>query len=134
MNETKSTSGSDNRSTLSLDIHNTTGKYILDTDGNPVEEPDLEAWGRWMEQEGVRRVANTVLGNAKIVSTVFLGLDHSFSDEGPPILFETMVFPGKGRGDGTLYGDWHELDARRYSTRENAVLGHEELVAEWENK
>jgi hypothetical protein len=26
-----------------------------------------------------------------VVSTVFLGLDHSFG-EGPPLLFETMVF------------------------------------------
>lgn len=26
------------------------------------------------------------------MSTVFLGLDHNFCDEGPPLLFETMVF------------------------------------------
>jgi hypothetical protein len=35
------------------------------------------------------------------VSTVFLGLDHGFSGDGPPILFETMAFwLGPGGPDG----------------------------------
>ncbi|WP_166903861.1 hypothetical protein [Mycobacterium sp. DL440] len=29
-----------------------------------------------------------------VVSTVWLGLNHSFTDDGPPIIFETMVFGG----------------------------------------
>lgn len=36
-----------------------------------------------------RRVATTHIGNI-MVSTIFLGLDHAF-DDGPPMLFETMV-------------------------------------------
>lgn len=63
-----------------------------------------------------RRVAYTQLVNATI-STVFLALDHSFGEDGPPILFETMVFGG-------------ELDQEqeRYSTWAEAEQGHERWV------
>src|SRR5215471_17514474 len=39
------------------------------------------------------RVAVTELPNGGRVSTVFLGLDHNYSGVGPPIVFETMIFP-----------------------------------------
>lgn len=39
-----------------------------------------------------RRVALTEIGSVQI-STVFLGLNHAW-DDGPPMLFETMVFGG----------------------------------------
>lgn len=55
------------------------------------------------------------------VSTVFLGMDHSFG-EGPPVLYETMVFPA-----GTV----DDRDCRRYRTRAEAVAGHAEMVAKW---
>ena len=29
------------------------------------------------------------------ISTVFLGIDHNFGAEGPPLLFETMIFGGE---------------------------------------
>lgn len=51
------------------------------------------------------------------VSTVWLGLDHSFGD-GPPLIFETMIFGGE-RDD---YQD-------RYSTREEAEEGHRRALA-----
>jgi hypothetical protein len=50
------------------------------------------------------------------VSTVFLGLNHAW-DDGPPLLFETMVFRG-GLSD----------EVRRYSTWDEAVRGHIEMV------
>lgn len=59
-----------------------------------------------------RVVARTELPDCK-VSTVFLGLDHSFGKEGGPILFETMIFGG--RNDG-----WQ----RRYKTWQQAEQGH----------
>jgi hypothetical protein len=46
------------------------------------------------------------------VSTVFLGLDHSFG-EGPPQLFETMIFGGE-----------HDEYQERYSTWDEAEAGH----------
>ncbi len=66
-------------------------KYILDDHGEPRAEPDLFTWAKWFEEAfDKRRVASTEIGDVR-VSTVFLGLDHSFGDE-EPIFWETMVF------------------------------------------
>ena len=88
--------------------------YILDAGGHPVEEPDVRTWAEWMET-GERQVKVTLFGKVR-VSTVFLGLDHNFAPDGPPVLFETLVFGGLLDG---------ELD--RYVTREEAEAGHEAL-------
>jgi len=70
-------------------------KYVL-IGQTPVPEYDLMTWARWFDDPANRRVAETdVLGMCR-VSTIFLGLDHSFQrlilGDGPRILFETMVF------------------------------------------
>lgn len=97
----------------------TNGKYIM-VDGTVTEEHDLLAWGRWYET-AKRKIANTIGGGIK-VSTVFLAMDHQFGD-GPPLLFETMVFGGPIDGD---------MD--RYSTREEAETGHAAMVKKvWPN-
>jgi hypothetical protein len=93
-------------------------KYILAEDGRtPVEEPDLMKWARWFENSE-RQVAHDVVGAIQ-VSTVFLGFDHSFREivggEGPPVLWETMIFGGPADLDG--YQD-------RYSSYGEAVAGH----------
>lgn len=100
-------------------------KYIVDDSGNVKIENDVTTWANWFEQsgekkfeEGGRRVAHTMLPNGIVVSTVFLGLDHNFMKEGPPILFETMAF---GRNNS-------ESDCERYSTIEDARKGHELMV------
>jgi hypothetical protein len=65
-------------------------KYILN--GHvPVPEPDLMKWAKWFETAD-RIVAKTKVGNRE-VSTVFLALDHNFLCAGPPLFFETMIFP-----------------------------------------
>jgi hypothetical protein len=56
------------------------------------------------------------------VSTVFLGIDHGFG-EGPPLIFETMVFASERHLD--------ERDCQRYSTESEAVTGHHEMVKKW---
>ena len=94
-------------------------KYILDENDVPVEEPDTETWGIWMGKNS-RRIAETMLDNGKLVSTVFLGLDHSFSQNGPPILFETMVFT-----NSKSFADEH---MERYSTKAAALIGHQVAV------
>lgn len=69
------------------------GHWILDNDGNIVEAT-LNEWANWVES-GKQRVAETIVGEARI-STVFLGLDHNFSSiPKEPVLWETMVFGGK---------------------------------------
>lgn len=94
------------------------GHYILDAEGNPVAEPNPLAWARWFEEHNNdRQVARTELPDSVTVSTVFLGLDHSF-EPGKVLLFETMIFGGP-------------LDETqcRYETREQALKGHEYYVS-----
>lgn len=95
-----------------------TDKYILDEKGNPVAEPDLRKWGSWFHTETKKRkVAKDQIGDSE-VSTVFLGLDHNYSGEGVPILWETMVF------GGTL----DEEQERCSGGREQALAMHARMV------
>jgi hypothetical protein len=95
------------------------GQYMLDGQGNPVPERDLLTWARWMET-GTRVLKQTDLGIWGFVSTVFLALDHNFclGLDAKPVLWETMIFGGP-----------YDQEQYRYSSREEALAGHEELVA-----
>src|SRR5262245_3745794 len=77
------------------------------------------------EIEDYHRVGSTDIG-PYWVSTVWLGFDHRFSGQGPPIIFETMVFPKAERDDPAYHG-LHEFDTMRYCTEEEALAGHEEM-------
>ena len=55
-------------------------------------------------------VAKTVIGDITI-STVFLGIDHRFGAEGPPLLFETFVFGGWDHGSCLRSSTWDEAEA-----------------------
>jgi len=68
------------------------------------------------------RVAATTLPDGKWVSTVWLGMDHR-NGRGLPLIFETMVFPGKR--------EFASLDVVRYTTEAEAVAGHAAMVAKW---
>jgi hypothetical protein len=92
------------------------GKYVL-IGQTPVLEPDLLTWAEWFETAD-RVVAKTEIG-ASLVSTVFLGLDYRFRGDGPPILFETMVFT-----------DGKSAEMRRCSTWLEAEAQHAEAVRE----
>ena len=46
-----------------------------------------------------------------MVSTVFLGLDHGYNENGPPILFETLVFNGPLRDEMDRCATWDEAEA-----------------------
>src|SRR5438128_961526 len=92
-------------------------QYILDGSHRPVPCDDLKTWGRWLQTANDDRiVARTTVREGIDVSTVFLGLDQSFGN-GPPLLFETMVFRS-GNGD----------DMERYSTWDEALAGHQRMV------
>lgn len=90
--------------------------YILD--GKKIVPVGLLEWAKWIEDSNNKRIALDFVGKVKI-STVFLGIDHSFGRPGPPILFETMVFGGK-----------FNSEQRRYATYEQAEAGHKR----WLNK
>jgi hypothetical protein len=66
-------------------------RYILNSSGEPVPEPDLMIWAKAFVENRDRRVKQEHVGEF-LVSTIFLGLDHNFNDDGPPILWETRVF------------------------------------------
>ena len=63
------------------------------------------------------RVAKDMVG-LFLVSTVFLGIDHNFYGDGPPLLFETMVF----------HDNLVDLFCDRYSTAAAARIGHASVV------
>ncbi len=89
--------------------------------GEPIS---VEQWGNAMQNMEDKIVARDVI-DGFLVSTVWLGVNHNF-DGGEPIIFETMIFPE---------GNWSEVYMDRYSTREQALAGHEVAIA-WlkENK
>ena len=83
---------------------------------------DIRVWGEKFKDLAYKRVAETTLSDGKWVSTVWMGMDHSCDEDGPPLIFETMVFERGGSGD---------VDCERYSTEAEAVAGHEAMVAKW---
>lgn len=100
-------------------------KWIL-VNGEPVLEPDLIKWAKWYETRD-RVLAQTNTKTGMMVSTVFLGLDHSFG-AGEPILWETLVFKGDEHPEYDQSTRWRDVDGRRYASRDAALKGHEEFV------
>src|SRR5215831_3729719 len=84
--------------------------YILDAENRPVEASPLD-WTMWFENVSNRRVGWTQVTSEVTVSTVFLGLDHRFVGEGPPILFETMIFGGPLDQQIWRYASWDDAEA-----------------------
>ena len=84
-------------------------------DGKPCTMDEFIAARRDPAQHVVGK--DTVCDGLYDVSTVYLGTDHRWG-EGPPLIFETMIF-----GSGPL-GD----EQWRYSTREDALAGHAEAI------
>lgn len=89
-----------------------------DRDGNRITQRE---WASHLDDMKYKRVAETTLPDGRWISTVWLGLDHNFMD-GPPLIFETMVFPNKTK--------LLEIDMKRYASLEDARLGHELTVKE----
>lgn len=114
------------------------GTYILDGH-TPVPEYDSMKWGQWYGQAD-RHVASTHIGCLSL-STIFLGLDHSFGGE-RPVLFETMIFRSDPRRKGRYrhfqpLGQYPRRKAypsngfdyqARYCTWGEAVRGHRRVL------
>lgn len=93
------------------------GDYYILVGFEPIKVADIYEWSDWFSY-GERTVAKTALSNGEYVSTVFVGIDMQYGT-GPPILFETLVFPA-------CEIMW------RYSTWDQAVTGHHAAVLEME--
>lgn len=96
--------------------------FMLDEHGQPVGVEDVLVWARWFESHD-RHVAETWINGAIRVSTVYVGVDHSYGLGGPPILWETMIFGGP-----------HDGYQNRYASADAARAGHELAVLIAEGK
>jgi hypothetical protein len=92
--------------------------YVLD--GHVAKAVSLMEWTEWFEKEPFRHVADETIGEARI-STVFLSLDHQWG-QGPPLIFETMVFGGP-----------LDQEQERYTTWDEAEAGHKTMVEKVKN-
>ena len=86
----------------------------FDRNGEPI---DRDTWSRLSADHEYKRVALEKFDGGVEVSTVWLGLNHQWDDNRPPLIFETMVFGGKLDGE-----QW------RYTTEEQAIKGHAMVV------
>jgi hypothetical protein len=91
--------------------------YILGSDGKPQLCEDRTVWGLWFGDANNRMIQRDYVGDVAEVSTVFLGIDHGWTEGEEPVLFETMIFGGP-------------LDKaqQRYHTIEEARLGHAKML------
>ena len=102
--------------------------YKLDSENRPVV-CSMTEWAIWWETTE-RHVADTHTQLMRI-STVFLGLDYNFSDRGPPILFETMVFdryPHMAEVFGEMREVFEDYETHRYATWDDALASHKAIV------
>jgi hypothetical protein len=90
--------------------------YILDKHGKPKAVTDTMKWAAWFETYD-RVIAVDDITSKIYVSTVFLGIDHNFTGEGPPVLWETMIFNGARDG-------YQE----RHASKRDALAGHERAI------
>lgn len=88
--------------------------YLLK--GHDVVPAEMEIAMRQFHDGTDRMVDRDEVGEA-VVSTVFLVIDHRHFGDGPPLLFETMIFGGAR--------DSYQV---RYSTWDDAAAGHKEIV------
>lgn len=92
--------------------------YVPDLHGRPRPTDDEGALLRFFRDFDARVVAKTKFrfrGYRVEVSTMFLTYNCNFWDDGPPLLFETMIFSSQPELDGMQY---------RYATRKEAKKGH----------
>ena len=98
----------------------------FDMEGKPIT---LRQWadGQMPTPEGKNpKVVKQEHVGDYFISTVLLGLDHSFGS-GPPLIFETMIF-NQSDDAKELGNDWLDTYCERYSTKEQALEGHQVAV------
>ena len=85
-------------------------------------EMECEDWiNRFERDPSYKRVSWTrVPKTKKWISTIWLGLDHQYGD-GPPLIFETMVFNGSAS----------PIACRRYTSEKEAIAGHAVIVRQY---
>ncbi len=92
-----------------------------DKEGNPIT--DVLEWAKLLENKEYKIIKQEILWWRGWLSTVWLGMDHSWG-QGKPLIFESVLF---------FFCGGSVLDCRRYSTLEEAIQGHDFLRKYWSN-
>lgn len=90
--------------------------WILDDEGVPIRPPNLMAWAAFMDDEKRRRVARFEQG-PWIISTVFMAISRGGDND---LFWESAL----------IHTERSHVQFFRYRTRDEAVGGHEQLVAQ----
>ena len=91
-----------------------------DRQGNPI---DASTYSQYHMNPVYKVVKQTNCYDGKWISTVWLGLDHSFANRGTPVIFETMVFENRTH--------LKEIACKRYTNEQEALDGHEQFVQQY---
>ena len=94
-------------------------RWILEPDGTILTIDDPIQWAAARKRD--YRIAETDLPDGSWLSTVFLGVDHSFGSGGPPVLFETGWFASR-QDMGDMREQW------RWCTEAEAREGHARIA------
>lgn len=89
--------------------------YVLD--GHKPVPASMWEWAIFLADIDARRIARTMVGDA-LVSTVFFGSVYRLDPHDQLDVFETIIFGGN-----------RDQEKRCYSTWDEAVAGHDEIVA-----
>lgn len=93
--------------------------FFYDRQGQPITVEEADPL---LTDNEYKRVAGDIVvldGQQLAVSTVWLGVDHNFDRQGPPIIFETMVFGNHPLAENATW---------RYATEDEARTGHDNVV------
>lgn len=97
--------------------------FVLDDDNNVVLADGPVHWAKWFQEatDSRRRwVKQTILEDGTRISTIFLGINQNWTEIGPPMVFETMIFYGGNFAEDM--GQWH------HATWARAAAFHDHLV------
>lgn len=81
------------------------------------KEITLKEFGELHRNLEYKRVFASTLPDGRWLSTVWIGINHRFFGDGPPLIFETMLFSHDGPGES--------LNEWRFATEQEALLWHE---------
>ena len=90
--------------------------FVLDEQGEPVRERDVQAWSRWFAQAD-RSIARSAVAPNVTVLTTFNGVYDVAGPDATPRLFESRV-----------YGGILDGEVIQHRTRAEAARRHAELV------
>lgn len=101
---------------------------LFDRQGRPITS---QQFCELNKKDDYRHIGYDVLKWGGVVSTVWLGVSYNFNLDGPPIIFESMVFSKAPSEKSGQFG--RALYQTRYSTLADAKAGHRKLVEWWKN-